>query len=146
MAHMSLYPSTSHISLCYKKKVNRDNLAEKRLVRYPDRHSPNARTVVQGFTPNNARRCGKYAIPPSLVSQNLAEVIHEMCVKGYPPSWWAPTIRRVLLDPLLTAWAPQWQGPVDRRSLLLFLETPRDALTAHPPGGPSRPNNECMNT
>ena len=138
MAHLSLHPSTSQISLSFKKKVNWQDPAEKRLVRYPDRHSPNARTVVQGFTPNNARNCVKYAIPPPLVSQNLAELIHEMCFKGYPSSWWAPTIRKVLLDPLLPAWAPHWQVTTDRRSLLLLLKPQGDPHNP-PPGGLSWP-------
>ena len=121
MAHLTLHPSTSQITLTFKKKVNWDDPAERRLVRYPDYHSPNARDVVRGFTPNCARNCLKYAIPPDQTTHNIREFVHEMNFKGYPSSWWAPTLRRVMLDPLLPVWAPFWTGPTDRRSLLQLL-------------------------
>ena len=121
MAHLTLHPSTSQITLTFKKKVNWDDPAERRLVRYPGHHSPNARDVVRGFTPNCARNCLKYAIPPDQTTHNIREFVHEMNFKGYPSSWWAPTLRRVMLDPLLQVWAPFWTGPTDQRSLLQLL-------------------------
>ena len=84
------------IHLYMKKKMTWDTPAHKRLLRFPDSQSPNARTVLQSLVPALCQKGLFYASHIEGAMENLRYIIYELDMKGYPSNWWVPQMHRVL--------------------------------------------------
>ena len=77
------------INIAYKKQGQ--NLKEdprRALVRYIDRHSPNARSMLLSVVPSLVKKCVYYASNISSIQENILYTLKELVAKDYPRSWW----------------------------------------------------------
>ena len=58
------------------------------LVRYVDKHSPNARFMLLSLVPGLVKKCVFYASTLEIMSNNVTYVALELREKGYPSAWW----------------------------------------------------------
>ena len=86
----------SQIDLRLKTKMTWDVPEHRRLLRFPDCCSPNARAVLQSLAPALCQKALFYASTVQGVASNLCNIVHELSYKGYPTSWWVPQLYRVL--------------------------------------------------
>ena len=96
-ACMRLYDSQIHLFM--KQKMAWDIPEHKRLLRFPDVSSPNARIVVRSLTPALCQKALFYASDVQGVLYNLQHIIYELQCKRYPTSWWLPHLHRMLHMP-----------------------------------------------
>ena len=86
----------SQIDLRLKTKMTWDVPEHRRLLRFPDCCSPNARAVLQSLAPALCQKALFYASTVQGVTSNLYNIVQELSYKGYPTSWWVPQLYRVL--------------------------------------------------
>ena len=112
-AHMSFHPHTAQIGMRLKDKLGLRTtptplLAQtspaapaillppppipphKRIVRFPNAHSPNVRSVLASLVPSLVRKSILYAFCAADAASNLSLMVCEMKLKGYQQSWWRP--------------------------------------------------------
>ena len=58
------------------------------LVRYVDKHSPNARSMLLSLVPSLVKKCVYYATNLEIMRDNVTYVMRELRKKEYPLAWW----------------------------------------------------------
>ena len=71
-----------------KTKVNLLDNLQKRIVRFPDRHSVNAKEAVKSIVIGLGIKCVWYSMSEEDIRANITSTIRELEVKNYPKSWW----------------------------------------------------------
>ena len=76
------------VGLRLKTKVNLLDNSERRIVRFPDRHSVNAKEAVKSIVIGLGIKCVWYSMSEEDIRANITSTIRELEVKNYPKSWW----------------------------------------------------------
>ena len=88
---VGLRPKTKvdlRVGLRLKTKVDLQDKSEKRIVRFPDHHSVNAKDVVKSIVVGLGLKCVWYSMTREDIGYNVESTIRELEFKGYPKSWW----------------------------------------------------------
>ena len=86
-ATLTFSPHRGLISVAMKNRLSTTDPVHKRVVRYPNVHSPIAPKVLESLTPLLVLDSCYYATSVSEASANLSQVLSEFHRKGYPPCW-----------------------------------------------------------
>ena len=84
------------VGLRLKVKVDLNDVSEKRIVRFPDPHSVNAKEVVKGIVIGLGLKCTWYALSREDIIANISSTTRELREKGYPRSWWRDPLFKAL--------------------------------------------------
>jgi hypothetical protein len=84
------------VGLRLKRKVDINDLSERRIVRFPDATSVNAKEALRSIVVGLGLKCVWYSMSPDDVAYNITSTINELSCKGYPNSWWKPTLFEAL--------------------------------------------------
>ena len=95
-ATLTFSQHTGLISVAMKNCLLTTEPVHKRVVRYPDVHSPNAPKVLESLTPLLVLDSCFYATSVPEANANLSQVLREFHRKGYPTHWWKKHALRVL--------------------------------------------------
>ena len=76
------------MGLRLKTKLDLHDTSDKRIVRFPDPHSVNAKDAVKSIIVGLGLKCVWHAMTREDIAYTVASTIRELVFKGYPKSGW----------------------------------------------------------